>query len=187
MKTETDPLSNIRSRLPYTDRRVLSQAWYDALHLAPDRAAMVKPASILKEQEPASRRVSPNKPGDDFSGTIVETMDRRLSAGLRQQKLFNGVNFPERPVATGGRLKTSTEYPQRTCVQRERFSVRIAGTDVQLLIRAIDGRLEVIAVCRSEHRAAVQRAVDRAVDEARVRGRQVSAHIQVERRRGITC
>ena len=182
MKSQTDEVSLVRRRLPYTDRRSLSQAWYDALHLAPTRRCVVRSERATEvvraaHQLGAGASVSPDARIARLPSSTVAAVAVHRRSGPPLPSPDESVRRAERRDEPDVRRRTLGE-----ATPLKRFDLRIGDAEMQLFVRAHAGNVQVIAVCRHADRVAVERALARAVAEARAGGQQITATLHVERR-----
>ncbi len=158
--TTVDPqppgLAVFRARLPYIDRRALSQAWYAALHLTDVPAAAV-------------RRLQPKGFGSTCGArdTRTDTKDAapaaRGAAAIRRsaaRAAGRPTAAPETaPVAIRRKPVVPASLARRLPSLRTHFSLAVGGARVQFLVRREHARLCVIAVCRASEAATVRQAL----------------------------
>ena len=183
--TATSGFAVLRTRLPYVDRRVLSEAWFSALHLAHDPAnALPAPAFAAaasgREVAPARERPASPPPG---AGVAPRTNVAPISrAPARTGEL--GAGLPERadpagrrertavaPAAPGGRVRAYLE-------RGTSLTVGVAGSRVQLLLRRQGAVLHVVALCRPQVAETVGRALA---------GADLALRLRCDRVRGSVC
>ncbi|MBC5801535.1 MAG: hypothetical protein GIX03_00665, partial [Candidatus Eremiobacteraeota bacterium] len=139
----------VKMRLPYTDRRSLSQAWFSALHLA--------------EERPRSGCCS-GRPGPPLQPERPPTVQRGTSAAPRSGEAANGGR--DGSVVRRAFVAGSEAVQQRGRVERARVAVRasfersrsyppfqssltvgVGGARVQLVLRRDGETLHVVALC----------------------------------------
>lgn len=171
-------LTVIATRLPYIDRRSLSQAWFSALHVASD--------GPVAARSPERRIVAPTVSGARPSrGTTVAMAENDMPARARVPRTA--------PNAAGAELATRRTYDARTAAaaratfQRDRsyppfrssLTLVVAKERVQLLLRRDGATLHVVAVCRPEIADTVRRALAAADAHLRVRGESVRSSVEL--------
>src|ERR1700688_1101944 len=169
----------IRARLPYVDRRALSEAWFSALHLAregealaPRRRDIAPPGSAL-----ALRRRDIASPGT--AASFHPWNSRRLvncfvapASGLRSAQAPGS--------ATSRRLaQAHAAEARRFNDARASFSIALdGGGRVQILLRREGRVLHVIALCSEGHVELVRRALACADLHLRARGEKVCSSVR---------
>jgi len=171
----------LRTRLPYVDRRSLSEAWFSALHLAsgaaPDavRRAYRAPASGAPGLQHA--RI-PATPGEGASARPATAFARRYAAVLRWYEgcdaLPRSVDGPDALPAVRRATIRARSYPAR----QTSLTVGVDGSRVQLLLRRDGNVLHVIALCRPDVAAVVGHALARADAHLRARGDAMRASVR---------
>ncbi len=171
----TNAVSIDPARLPYLDRRALSEAWYAALHLAaaphgagaaPRRAAV--PARAVADR-PAARAAARNAlrgqtPLAARSPRAAESGASGGSAGLR-------VRTSPRPLATRA-------VPAARASAHAHVTLTFEGARVRLIARRDGPRTQVIALCSAEHVAVVRRALGVLACALRLRGERLEAVVR---------
>ena len=142
------------------DRRALSQAWYDALHLA--------------ERTPAARLRGPRSFESDAPARVRSDRARAERTPLAVRN--RAPRAPRAPLTIrraephlGGRVRDRRAGPSRLArrivaqIQREparaSFTLRTTFGRVHLCVRRERGVLRLVALCSSPARAAVDRAL----------------------------
>jgi hypothetical protein len=175
MNADSGKIAVIATRLPYIDRRALSEAWFSALHLAsdgpiPSRAVRGAGADLRESralrgstaaQSPASCHVA-DSPHSRTPSAAPPGAERR---GFCQ----GGGARAGRTACAGARA----ERPFRTSL-----TVGVRGERVALSLRRSGGMLHIVAVCRPEVAAIVSRALACAGLYLRARGESVCARVQ---------
>ncbi|MGH7708692.1 MAG: hypothetical protein ACREM6_12335 [Vulcanimicrobiaceae bacterium] len=184
MNATPNQLAVIRTRLPYIDRRALSRAWFDALHLAratrntpscgraPAQSTTERPVVVnpLPARTDRDRGVTPR----DWVG---QPGRERCSPALDCHK---SVERAPRICRTSRR--EPTPVPASTVREQRRLTLEVGEARVHLLVRAANGRVDVIAVCSARHLETVRAALARTANDLRIAGRSVDASIRVDRR-----
>jgi hypothetical protein len=165
----------IPARLPYLDRRALSEAWYSALRLArtsgegaaepraPLDAGHAARLRTAREGEPKAPR--PGTPG----------------AGCRHRA-------PQAPAAAaGGRAVAHRTFATAPAARRARagapsahahVTLTLDGARVRIVARRDGARTQLIALCSVEHVETVRRALDMLERSLRLRGERLDAEIR---------
>lgn len=146
----------VETRLPYIDRRALSQAWFSALHLTADRCAGARANSAPEQRrEPqlsrariaahTARSAAMQAPARPASGRAAAS---RSAAAQRMETQTRGLKMRLRPPY-------ARSYPPA----RAAFTIGVDGARVALLIRREGGTLHVVALCSARHVELVRRAL----------------------------
>jgi hypothetical protein len=149
----------VRARLPYTDHRALSQAWYAALKLSRDEGApMVKrsrPQASPTGARNRSRTQGESVPAQHHasSGVVARQATRpivpayayrsKLEAGLRSNGAASHSNDARKQSIPGGAS----------------FTVSLGDARVRIVARSDGNRLQLTAVCNARHSEIVRRAL----------------------------
>lgn len=149
-------LSIVSAALPQTDRRTLSQAWYDALHLGSTSPRPSTPSLPAKLAAASSARASapPESRREGAQPHLASTTQRAERSSLRALGLER--RRPPGPVAR--RIVRALASPKR---RRPPASIvlRAGGGRVQIVVRRQDGAVRLIALCTPELRERVERAL----------------------------
>lgn len=176
---EPSPIAVIETRLPYLDRRALSQAWFDALHLAREREPRV---SLPVRRENDIPACSPARKTDPICEPADMTpVQSRIP--LRGAARGDAEAAPElrRPGAAKMRLRTVERRVRQSEPPRvANLTLAINGARVQLSVRRESGRTRVIAVCAAQHVEQVRRALAGLDLALRVRGETSLSIVQAE-------
>lgn len=181
---ETSPIAVLETRLPYLDRRALSQAWFDALHLARAR----EPA-VAQQTRSATPLEAPDRYA--HAKTCATESADRAPAHLRLIGRRDGCAVAEAQASVTRRVAPKTRL--RTVERRIRESepprvanltLAIDGARVQLSVRREGGRTRILAVCAAQHVDQVRRALAGLDLALRVRG---ETPVSVVRGRTPSC
>jgi hypothetical protein len=174
----------LRTRLPYVDRRALSEAWFSALHLAASESphgpggaprAIVQPSNVAA---PHPRAVTQRVPGAAFT-----TAPRRAA----RSSAAHGVAPRPRTESTRSRSSAAVETrPRSYPAQRTSLTLAIDGSRVQLVLRREGPLLHVVALCRPDAAPLVRRALANADAHLRRTGESVRASVCVDARVRVT-
>jgi hypothetical protein len=170
-------ISVIQSRLPYIDRRSLSEAWFSALHFAAGEPAR-RTSSASSAPAPASAAAALGEARALAPRDAVAHL-ARVSAPRRQN-----VRSAIPDAAHLTRVAPRTARDSRSVVRtrplacfRAALAVGVSGERVQLLVRRDGTTLHVVALCRPQVAALVRRALD--VAAAHLRACGLAAHADV--------
>jgi len=164
----------LRARLPYVDRRALSEAWFSALHLTKDERSSAQqrraPASkvnfsVVSQREPSARADGASQ------RTALERKPPRPDCGYAARELGRREDRPRRISPTGHR---PMHYPP----VRASFQLAIDGGRVQILVRRQGAILHVVALCSARHVELVRRALACADLHLRANGERVESSVR---------
>lgn len=158
-RMDVPQISVVATALPLVDRRALSQAWYDSLHLAartprPQAAARARVAASASGIRGAHAPASPHAPSPERNATrpasartahgtrpfAPHPAERRVPPSLLARRLAHAVRVRRRAASA-------------TVV------VRAAGARVGVVVRSDGASLKLIAVCAPRVREHVVRAL----------------------------
>ncbi len=166
----------IASRLPYIDRRSLSEAWFSALHLASDAPlASHVPERRTAAVASASGHVAPRR------GTArppASTHGQLLPNRAPRTRTLVGESFAPRDVRRTARTGHAHVLARSYPAFRTSLTVGVAKERVQLLLRREGATLHVVALCRPEIAELVRRALACAGAHLRTRGETMRASVQ---------
>jgi hypothetical protein len=170
----------VRARLPYVDRRALSQAWFSALGLRERELAAAGPN--------AASGASPNVAGHG-PGPLVFARPMRagvaMARGLRARQ--NAKTVPPAADCAAKRADASTKRTPppasaRTAVRyppvHAAFRLELDGGRVHVIVRREGAVLHVVALCSARHVESVRRALGLAAEHLRLRGEALSAEVR---------
>jgi hypothetical protein len=171
----------IETRLPYTDRRALSEAWFSALHLAHDEPTAAHPwyAAASNTVDPGnahanarSARASAVSGRRDPARTIAQAARRSAYAGLDTPA--RRASDPARTAAAARAFDRARSYaPFRTSITLDGAN----GTRVHLIVRRVGPTLHVIALCPPAVESLVRKALASADLHFRARGERLEAGV----------
>jgi hypothetical protein len=173
--TVANDIAAVRARLPYFDRRALSQAWFSAFHLASDATppAAVKHAFAICEGAsggPLPRNATFQRRTPSLVPFAVPRPVRWLE-GV-------GASRPADPARRGERVATHFEAARRFPPLRASFTIAIEGARVQILLRREGQALHVVALCTRRHLELVRRALACAGFALRAQGEEVRSSLR---------
>jgi hypothetical protein len=164
----------LRARLPYVDRRALSEAWFSALHLTKDErssparrranASSVN-STMVPARESSTRNAGPS-PRDS-----VTRRPSRSDGGYTARELSKHEERQQRVSPTPRR-------PMRYPPVRASFQLAIDGGRVQILVRRQGATLHVVALCSARHVELVRRALACADLHLRANGERVESSVR---------
>ncbi len=172
----------VRTRLPYIDRRSLSQAWFSALHVASDGPPKLgnarRPDSAVAARTHATRVPAParNAPPAIARGKtpLRPAAPERTGGGsevaARRTQRLRALPATARPPAFGDERSYA---PFQTSL-----SVGIEGARVALLLRRDGPVLHVVALCAPANVELVRRALACADAHLRRSGDSVRASVR---------
>ena len=180
MDDSNSKITVIQSRLPYTDRRALSEAWFSALHLASDGPRCSVPERRGVAIQPvADVAVTNEKPNSGAPvaqyGPNARPAPERPPVPAVPLERSTAVLPPRREPIAKHRSRPSADYPPF----RTSLAIGFARGRVQLLLRREGATLHVVAVCRPEAAGVVRRALALADAHLRLRGEAVRASVRL--------
>ncbi len=167
----------LRTRLPYIDRRSLSDAWFSALHLAADQTASQSRPRVATQsaREHVTKRVS-------VAPRVVTSTEERASSPARDGRARAAGSIANerrardevkvsRVAAAFGRARS---YP----AFQTSLTVGPSGERVQLVLRREGTVLHVVALCAPKDVGLVRAALSRADALLRRSGEAVLASVR---------
>jgi hypothetical protein len=179
-ETSASAIAVVRTRMPYVDRRSLSEAWFSAFHPvshevargeAPVQARDIASATpmVRQGQENQSRAIAGYP-----SATAARPAAARTRSEIVPLDVKSSVTHRSRPMHSHAVEMCARSYPPR----RTSLTVGIGRERVQLVLRREGAVLHVIAVCRPEVAALVRRALASADAYVRGSGDTLRASVQ---------
>jgi hypothetical protein len=177
MSDDNAKISVIATRLPFIDRRALSEAWFSALHLASDGSVSPKP--VDRRSATQGSTATPLRNGRPFeSGAPVSTPPRPVAGGR------TGASAGAPPAgdllrASRGRAIRENAFARARSYDGFRTSLTfgVEGERVALVLRREGATLHVVAVCRPAVADIVRRALANADLQLRARGESIRASV----------
>jgi len=169
----------IRARLPYIDRRALSQAWFSALGLHESEQREAVSAARVATQGPSGAPVlqaaAPLAPGVPM---VAGLRARRPAARLeRTDAIAPKVCSEQRGKAAApaaGPASRALRYPPVHAA----FRLELDGGRVHVVVRREGTLLHVVALCSERHMERVRRALGLAAEHLRLRGEALAAEVR---------
>ncbi|MFN2460701.1 MAG: hypothetical protein ABR591_08450, partial [Candidatus Velthaea sp.] len=173
MTTGTSSVAVVATSAARTDRRALSQAWYSALHLAGAAAPrpMRAPTPHAAARTPQTAQARPAQNGRRDAPV---TREPRRRAGPRTVVPSNAPD-PRKETELTRRIELAVvrRSAVRTAVGSAVFAT--AGGRVQLFVRTDAGATRIVALCPTQLREPVERALAHARVALRASGVPVGA------------
>jgi hypothetical protein len=175
--TANRSIAVLRTRLPYTDRRSLSQAWFSALHLAqvvPARGLPARRASDPSFRAPDARAEGRTAvPTASLPGMARATKPRSDDAreSVAPARVRDASPLPKEKSAA---FQAARSYPPFSTS----LTVGSGGARIKLLLRREGPTLHVIALCTPNSVDLVRRALACADTYLRRNGESVSASVR---------
>jgi hypothetical protein len=173
------PIAVVRTRLPYIDRRSLSQAWFSALHLAAETRPNAIPARRAADAAyvPAAARLAVPL----ASAGVGERAPSRAGAPARSRPAESGDIASKRRRDTPAVAKRTAAFERARSYPpfRTSLTVGVGGARIKLLLRRDGPTLHVIALCAPANVELVQRALACADAHLRRSGESVRASVRV--------
>jgi hypothetical protein len=177
----TDKVAVIKARLPYIDRRALSEAWYSALHVAGNGGLRVparRASDAARDERPVTLTAEALEP---MSG--AETAAIRARAGSPASQTAPGESTAlvraRRQSARGLAFQRARSYPPFNAT----LTLGLDGARVQILLRRDGPALRVIALCSERHVELVRRALACADRYLREQGEVVVSDVRASQSR----
>ena len=170
----------VRTRLPYIDRRALSQAWFSALHVASDGAARAG-----QRRPPPTAAMRSQTARAPFAAALgVRATPAVVYSGMRRTGIDRSGNNGDIATRRAQRARSSAamsrkpEDPRNYPPFQTSLSVGIEGARVALLLRREGSTLHVIALCAPANVELVRRALACADAHLRRSGESVRASVR---------
>jgi hypothetical protein len=179
MSDDTGKISVIAARLPYTDRRALSEAWFSALHLASDGALHAQPPERRAGVAHHPPRDMSRGPGAQSAAPPARTAAQRPAAPVRRR---DGGGLAREDAPRDVRPRSADTRDVFACARsypsfRTALTFGVAGERVALLLRREGPTLHVVALCRPAVAEIVRRALAGADAALRLRGESIRATV----------
>jgi hypothetical protein len=151
MTTAPDRIAVIAMQLARTDRRALSQAWYDALHHAQPGSKAATPAGHASVAADALR--PPARRGETARASAPARA--RTQRGTHEMSARAMARDPELIAPPLARKITAAVNAPRGFAR----TVTLGSSRVRLLVRTDAGGTRIVALCASADRERVARAL----------------------------
>jgi hypothetical protein len=160
--TNTDDIAVIQARLPYTDRRALSEAWFSVLRRASNgaREEDVGASAGVKQELIAARYFRTERRNARCEPQCCVGLRRSLQTANAHSSDGGGAAETERLRA--GRAMTQKGAARETLresVSHATFTTVLDGARATLHVRRDAEKTTVIAVCSARHAERVRRAL----------------------------
>jgi hypothetical protein len=177
-KTASNPLTVIATRLPYIDRRSLSQAWFSALHLASD-GPIAANASDRRGAAATAIGTSPKASAastcaSDAGTSPLALVTTREASGVGAEIATRRTLDARVAAAARGSFARARSYPPFAST----LALAVGNERVQLVFRRDGATLHVVAICRPEIAQTVRRALAAADLHMRVRGESMRSWVK---------
>jgi hypothetical protein len=176
VNSSTRSIAVLRARLPYTDRRALSQAWFSALGLAerdtPRRARPVV-ASATPQTLPRTGAAlsAPLRRTDSARASVVSPASARSTFRATEPALSHASTVPRKVETEKAR---AVRYPP----VHASFRLEVDGGRVRVVLRREGNVLHVVALCSPKHVAHVRTALARAAAHLRASGETLYGEVR---------
>ncbi len=177
----TSTLAIVRARLPYIDRRTLSEAWFSALHLARQRDVVCARRRRMAEPLVLRRRdiASPGT-ADSFhpwNSCRLGNCFVAPASGLRSAQAPGSATSRRLAQALPAVPSRIARHANGACAS---FGIALdRGGRVQILLRREGRVLHVVALCSARHVELVRRALACADLHLRLSGERISSSVRV--------
>ncbi len=178
-ETSASAIAVVRMRMPYVDRRSLSEAWFSAFHpVSSEGAHGAEPVRAASGASPAIVRHTTSSQTRAITGYARPGVARRGPDRARSEmvpiEIKKSATLRSQHVQSYAVEMCSRSYPPR----RTSLTVGLGRERVQLVLRREGAVLHVIAVCRPEVAALVRRALASADAYLRGTGDTLRASVQ---------
>jgi hypothetical protein len=179
-ETSASAIAVVRMRMPYVDRRSLSEAWFSAFHpVSSEGARGAEPIHTGLRASPApTTRQTTKSQTRAIAGYPTPSVGRQGAGRARTEivptETKKSVTQHSQPTRSHKVEICSRSYPPR----RTSLTVGLGRERVQLVLRREGTVLHVIAVCRPEVAALVRRALASADAYVRGTGDTLRASVQ---------
>jgi hypothetical protein len=163
----------LTTHLAQTDRRALSQAWYDALHLA-HNLPVQRSAPMRAYDPPAPLVRGTSAPGSARLHGALPSVHERREGDARRGAVPYGQERRAPRCELAERIELALTRRVRRAVPAS-FAVQVAGGRVRILVRGEGTRTRVLAVCAPPLRDRVERALAQARFALAARGIRAEA------------
>ena len=172
------PIAVVRARLPYIDRRALSQAWFSAMHAASDAPQRVPTRRTTDtERDANAKRATANATADakarDDARVVARDARNGRAPGAIEETFARRLVERTARVARADAVDRARSYPSF----HSSLTIGVDGERVQLVLRRRGPTLHVVAVCTRANVALVRRALACADAHLRLRGESVRASV----------
>jgi hypothetical protein len=171
------PLSIVPARLPYLDRRALSEAWYAALRLARNPHLS---APAARRAPPGGERFAPQALAARAPVPAASRAQTPGAASTRRALPAAGLAAGTPAARARGIPSTRTHAAPRAVKPpaHARLTLTLDGARVRIIARRDGARTHVIALCSVEHVGIVRRALGVLEQSLRSRGERLEAAIR---------
>ena len=178
MIADTEKIAVIATRLPYIDRRSLSEAWFSALHLASDGPPAHKPPERRGAAQARTKAAPPPASAAASPEERVTAGRSRNGADSREARLMSPSAAMQPRLARAGATREAFSQSRSYAPFRTSLTFGVHGERVALSLRREGATLHVIAVCRPDVEGIVRRALACVDLYLRVRGESVRASVK---------
>jgi hypothetical protein len=169
-------ISVIATRLPYIDRRSLSEAWFSALHLASDGPLPVK---APERRDLADGAAAAGRGSERRDANLAEAgVPVRASGAARAVKPVGDARTQSTFAARSARALSAANRARSYAPFRTSLTLGVEGERVALLLRREGATLHVVALCRPAVADLVRRALACADAHLRAGGEQIRARVE---------
>ncbi|MBC5811045.1 MAG: hypothetical protein GIW95_09395 [Candidatus Eremiobacteraeota bacterium] len=167
-------LAVVRARLPYVDRRSLSQAWFSSLHLAgaAPQSRQTRRSPSADAREPASQRAAARR-----GAALHAPADRCAPAGVRGRAAGTQLEESHALARRSPRARTLVRLPA-SAPARATFSIKLGTARIHVAMRRSGSTLHVVTLCSARHLEAVKAALERLAHELAAQGSLLQASVR---------
>ena len=173
----TDKVAVIKARLPYIDRRALSEAWYSALHVAGSGGLRVparRASDAACDERPETLAAEALEPRGGAETAATRARAGRPASQTKAAGESTALVRARRQSAGSLAFQRARSYPPFNAT----LTLGLDGARVQILLRRDGPALRVIALCSERHVELVRRALACADRYLRERGEVVVSDVR---------
>ena len=166
----------VATHLAQMDRRTLSQAWFDVLHLASKRSFRVEHAPSTSRERPTRAEIRAHGSDDRMRDPMqVQRASKSIDTHDRSQRPLGRERRIERSELSH---RIERAVARRTPEALSSMVIRAEDGRVQLLVRSDGMRTRIVALCLPAQRVAVEAALAHARFALARRGIAVDADVR---------
>jgi hypothetical protein len=162
MMTHELEVSIVAAPLEAIDRRVLSQAWYSALHLAASAPPARNHTTVQRGSVAMRPPVCGRAPSRTSDAATPHFGQRCTVRSIRRAEYVSDAPQPRRPPQSRLAARIERTFADTSLPRRATFSLGRGNARVHVVLQTTPTRTMLIALCRPELRADVGRALAQA-------------------------
>jgi hypothetical protein len=176
VNSSTRSIAVLRARLPYTDRRALSQAWFSALGLA-ERDTLRRARHVAASAAPHAQL----RAGGTSLPPLQRTDSGRASA-VSPASARSDLRATEPACSHSSATARKVEAEKAAVVRyppvHASFRLEVDGGRVRVVLRRAGNVLHVVALCSPKHVSHVRAALARAAAHMRASGETLCGEVR---------